>query len=60
MPADSGIGFRCEARSFSVWVASRVNVSEMVVRGAEARRLMSDSMAAIGGVMFGSLAISLS
>ena len=59
VPADKGIGFRCEARSFWDCVDNSANVSEIVVNGEVASRLIRDSIAAMGGVMFGSLCIRL-
>ena len=50
MPADRGIGLRCEARSLLDCVDRRARVSEMVVKGVVASREMSDSIAAMGGV----------
>ena len=58
VPADRGMGFCCAARSFVVCVDSRARVSEMVVSGVVARREISDSIAAIGGVINGSDLIS--
>jgi hypothetical protein len=54
VPAETGIGFFCEESSFALCVERRASVSEIVVSGTEARSVISDSMAAMGGVMLGS------
>ncbi len=38
VPAERGMGLRCEARSLLEWVESSASVSEMVVSGIVARR----------------------
>ena len=50
MPADSGIGFGCEASRMSDCCAASARVSEMVVKGFEESSAISDSIAAIAGV----------
>lgn len=55
MPAERGIGLRCEERRMEDWAEMRARVSEMVVSGFDERRATRDSIAAMAGVRFGSL-----
>lgn len=60
VPAESGIGFDWESISASLFFFSRSTVSEMVVSDDVDKLAIKDSIAAIAGVIEGSVDISCS